>query len=327
MTESQPVFSTLNDLYGITHFYFTGLDRVNFLRVHHPKRFGDKISRYTTLQAERTGKVASGIELGPLGTFTLRVVMPWKVDGQLIGYIELGKEINHLFEKMKTSLGLDFIKVMEKKFINRENWESGMALLGYKADWDRFDRVVLTGSTLTKFPRDFDSFIHRLGASQPKVSIVGQVGKLANSRHLFILPLNDVAGHNVGKLIAIYDDSFFKAITKRHITTIMVTCLLVAGLLLSVLIIVFGYIERHIQEVNLTRKHAEEDALLAKERAEKSDYAKSAFLATMSHEIRTPLNSIIGLNEHLLDMEENLERRHYLELAKMGGESLLGLDQ
>ena len=75
----------------------------------------------------------------------------------------------------------------------------------------------------------------------------------------------------------------------------------------------------------IERKKIEEQLLCAKERAEQSDLAKSAFLATMSHEIRTPLNSIIGLNEHLLDIESDSSRRHYLELVKMGGETLLAL--
>ena len=75
----------------------------------------------------------------------------------------------------------------------------------------------------------------------------------------------------------------------------------------------------------IERKQMEEELRWAKERAEQSDRTKSSFLAMMSHEIRTPLNSIIGLNEHLLEDEENIQRRHYLELAKIGGETLLSL--
>ena len=69
-----PIFKQLREQYGITHFYFTGADRVNLLRVHQPNRYGDKIERITMTKAEATGKPAAGLELGPLGTFTLRVV-------------------------------------------------------------------------------------------------------------------------------------------------------------------------------------------------------------------------------------------------------------
>lgn len=73
------------------------------------------------------------------------------------------------------------------------------------------------------------------------------------------------------------------------------------------------------------RRRLGEQLRKAKEKAEEMSRIKSRFLATMSHEIRTPLNAVIGLNEHLLDTEENAVRRRYLELAKKGGENLLAL--
>ncbi|MCI5159215.1 MAG: hypothetical protein D3906_12450, partial [Candidatus Electrothrix sp. AUS1_2] len=52
--------------YHITHFYYHLPNRVNFLRVHQPQRYGDRIDRLTIRQAAKTGDVASGLELGPL---------------------------------------------------------------------------------------------------------------------------------------------------------------------------------------------------------------------------------------------------------------------
>ncbi len=54
---------------------------------------GFTFDRFTTSEAERTGRTASGIELGPLGTFTLRMVRPIFDNGALIGYLEFGKDI------------------------------------------------------------------------------------------------------------------------------------------------------------------------------------------------------------------------------------------
>src|SRR6202011_5009580 len=66
----KPLFASLQNEHGITHFYFTLPDRTVLLRVHNPGLNGDKVDRYTTLEAERTGKVSVGIERGLTGIFT-----------------------------------------------------------------------------------------------------------------------------------------------------------------------------------------------------------------------------------------------------------------
>ncbi|MCG8701121.1 MAG: PAS domain S-box protein [Bacteroidales bacterium] len=61
-----------------------------------------------------------------------------------------------------------------------------------------------------------------------------------------------------------------------------------------------------------TEKHrAEEELIIAKEKAEESDKLKSAFLANMSHEIRTPMNGIVGFSEMLLRSINSEEKKNY----------------
>ncbi len=76
----KPIFEDIRSKYRVTHFYFHDLDQVCFLRAHNPPRYGDYIDRYTMAGAAREDKPFHGIELGPFGTFTLRVVYPWRID-------------------------------------------------------------------------------------------------------------------------------------------------------------------------------------------------------------------------------------------------------
>lgn len=75
--------------------------------------------------------------------------------------------------------------------------------------------------------------------------------------------------------------------------------------------------------IDITQRKETENALLAKELAEKSNKSKSEFLANMSHEIRTPLNGIIGFSKLLLNTSITETQRQYLETVNQSAETLL----
>jgi PAS domain S-box-containing protein len=72
------------------------------------------------------------------------------------------------------------------------------------------------------------------------------------------------------------------------------------------------------------RKKAENELLIAKERAEESNRLKTAFLANLSHELRTPMNGILGFAELLDDDTLTKEvRNEYISVINDSGQSLL----
>ncbi len=74
------------------------------------------------------------------------------------------------------------------------------------------------------------------------------------------------------------------------------------------------------------RKKAEQDLLVAKDKAESADKLKSAFLANMSHEIRTPLNAIVGFANLLKeDLIDNEEKEEYINIINKSSDNLMML--
>ncbi|WP_373020015.1 ATP-binding protein [Thiomicrorhabdus sp.] len=77
-----------------------------------------------------------------------------------------------------------------------------------------------------------------------------------------------------------------------------------------------------IRDVSI-QKAAEEQMLLAKERAEALAQARSRFVAMISHEIRTPMNGVLGMADLLTDTPLNDTQKTYLEAIRESGRSLV----
>ena len=73
------------------------------------------------------------------------------------------------------------------------------------------------------------------------------------------------------------------------------------------------------------RKQVEGELQMALAAAESASRAKSEFLANMSHEIRTPMNGVMSMLELVLDTDLTGPQRHYVQMARLSAESLLGI--
>jgi len=203
LSHTASLFKRISFHHPVTHLYFSDAQRINLLRVHQPDRYGDRIDRFTTLEAEKTGKIAYGLELGPMGTLTLRVVAPVIVNGKRIGFVELGEEIDHITAKLKKTIGVELIVRLHKKFLHRPGWEQGMKMLGRAYDWDRFPDVVLLEQTLPVNPETLTKFFsegsHTLGA------IDEEIFSQKRRYQYRYLAIKDVQGVEVGHMVIMID--------------------------------------------------------------------------------------------------------------------------
>ncbi len=148
--------------YRITHLYFHDPDRRNLLRAHSPLIRGDLIERHTLKAAERSGEMSSGLEDGPLGPFTLRVVLPVHRQGVLVGYIELGEEIEDILRGIHAHLGVEAVLLRPKSQLSQEKWEGAMRVFGHQPEWGRFNTHALVFSSLAPLPVSMDVLIRRM---------------------------------------------------------------------------------------------------------------------------------------------------------------------
>ena len=128
---------------GITHFYFHAPDLTNIARLHRPARFGDQINRITALGSRDNQATVSGMELGVMGTFTLRVVTPVRTGQDVLGYIELGTEVEDIAAMATGDTGVHWAAFIYKRLVRALDWQEGMDMLGRRHDWQTFNDVVL----------------------------------------------------------------------------------------------------------------------------------------------------------------------------------------
>ena len=148
---SLPLFNQLFKAHGISHFYYYTPAARTLLRVHRPDEYGDQMARTTFLKAAHSQKFAYGLELGKFGMLTYRGVLPWRVGDTLIGYIELGIEVDYVLKQLQSIVKQDFLITLNKDQLDRERWQRGRKHSGRSHNWDLFSDQVLAYQTLPGF--------------------------------------------------------------------------------------------------------------------------------------------------------------------------------
>lgn len=297
---SEPVYQRLNQNDHITHFYFHDTNRINLLRVHQPDRYGDVINRFTLLAAEKDLEPSFGIELGPLGTFTLRYVLPVRENNQLLGYLELGQEVDDIIQHTHEIFGVEVFTLIKKQYLDRTSWETGMKMLHRTFNWDQLPATILVSANNMDLPVDLltKATIEHTGSD--RVHIEQQIQINQRQYWTAVIPLFDAGDRQVATLVMLRDQT---AMVSQSRTDFLLFIALSSAISLGILSIFYVILSRTEKELATARQN------LIDEHQAKADMQADFILKLQNKQVK---------------LEESEEQTRLLLNAV--GEGIYGLD-
>ena len=286
------LFRDLSAEHKITHLYFIRPDLISLYRFHSPAVFGDEIHRVTMQQAQEGQKTAHGLELGPMGTLTLRLVTPWRRGGELLGYLEIGEEIEHLLDEIRLSLGIDLLVLADKHYLTPGQWRRGLDLMQRSGDWERFGSHAVLAQTAEQIPAALDERL----LQQLLAGGTAEIGDGGRSIHLASVPINDAGGRHLGDLVVMRDISALESTFQWSMIAVILISLLAAAGVLGGFYLALDRVERdyrrqHDLEHQLLRLDSEHRRILQLEKLS----AVGTMVGGIAHQLNNPLVGVVNL--------------------------------
>lgn len=235
-------YQTLKKNNQITHLYFMDENLQVVLRMHQPDRYGDIVDRSTARQAASTGEMARGIELGLMGSLILRVVVPWKQSDKVMGYVELGIELEEIISGIAADNPFQVVLVVNKEELDRGMWRSGRRMLKRPDNWMLFNDVVAL------FPSEVEPLIPIITTH---ITCVDNSAHVSSSdgvdygvKHV---PFLDNSGEEIGKLMMLLDLSMENVDLNHGMFTAMATFVLLIAIFICFLYLLITRSERGLR--------------------------------------------------------------------------------
>ncbi|MBF0161942.1 MAG: EAL domain-containing protein [Magnetococcales bacterium] len=217
---SQPILANLQES-RVTHMSFHRPDRVNFLRVHKPELHGDRIDRPVLRQAEQSGRFAFGTEIGRTGTLSLRAVLPWWDGPILIGYLELGKEVEAFISALQVPFGHTLYTFLARSRLEGSPLRGLAPLSENRSDGQSFAELVFVGPAATPYPEGLRSYLasNLWKADTPLATLSPALD--ASHNHFFALPIRDSTAEVAGRLVVMTTPSPHQIALREYLLALL----------------------------------------------------------------------------------------------------------
>jgi|WetSurMetagenome_2_1015567.scaffolds.fasta_scaffold50049_2 methyl-accepting chemotaxis protein len=250
---TMPLYNQLKANYGITHWNFIDAppNAVVFARMSKPDLVGDDVKRVTYLDAVKSGKLGVGREVGKTG-FVLRTVTPVVVDGETIGYQEVGEDIDRFFDLIKRQTGSEVALVMDKQVMKEADWASTCKAKNVRNNWNDDPRSVVVSNTTADAKAMTEGGVTTAAGAEG--AVLGSFDQEGKTLQRSVFSVADAGGKLVGSVYVLKDVTAAVAAIKAHrvrmivivVVQAIVVCLLLAFLLYR---LVFARLDRMIDKV------------------------------------------------------------------------------
>lgn len=220
-----PIFNELCRNHAVSAIHFYDINGRVFAEVNREIADSEPAEHSTLTKVMESGEPFFGMELSNSGSFSLSYTVPWKVDGEIIGFIELEKELRHITEDVPLAFGVDLVTFIDKRHVTRELWERIYLRQYPDVTWDSFENFVVIDNT---FRGPLPPVVKPLAVNPvANTGVTAEVLSHDQEYSFSFFPLIDVHNRTIGYSAVFYDAAAYLRETRDLLYLISALCIVI----------------------------------------------------------------------------------------------------